>query len=560
MDSVVISKWKWQQGPSPFQFLSCRTRGSRTYATIKNAQGCVLAVDVGTGGTKAALISRSGGVMSTAFAPHEPPSPSPMGWQASAEQDQESWWLAAKIAIKDCLLNNSSTNSDKLPPDAIAITGQMQDVILLPKGRTSPQRKAILYSDARASVEAAEIAELAGGSSSLASATGQPQGGTSSILAKLRWLDKNDIAAAAQCKSLLLGGHDYVVWKLCGVLVTDATTASTTGLTDRSFQYAESLIKRVNLGHWLEMLPYIAPVDIPCAGEVSEAAAAELGFPFLKAVPVLHCCGDAGACSLGAGAGSPGSIYGYLGTSGWVAGSFRRPKERSQRSIPGVFTLAHPNSALVFQTGSIMTAGGNLAWAASNLINTSKRETLPMSTIDELAKVCQVGCGGLLYLPFLSGERCPFEDPTARAAFIGISNNTSMGEMFRSIMEGVSFAMLSAQCAMLEEPLADSRPLRLVGGGASSPIWPQIIASVFGQTVEVLEEAQDVGVKGAALLAGKWLGWHDTLSPDGDWLKIRQTYYPCEKASLVYNDLFATYNEAYHNLRPIFQKLSPYWK
>lgn len=501
----------------------------------QNSEGSVLAIDVGTGGTKAALISSSGRLISSAFSPHQPPAPSPMGWQASMEQDQEDWWLAAKIAIKDCLSNNSSRNFEKWLPDAIALTGQMQDVILLPK-----------------------IAELAGGLSCLVSTTGQLQGGTS-LLAKLRWLDKHDMSAAAECKKLLFGGHDYVAWKLTGALVTDATTASTTGLTDLSFQYAESLIKTVNLGHWLEILPRIAAVDIPC-GKVSEAAAIELGFPLLKSIPVLHCCGDAGACSLGAGAGTPGSIYGYLGTSGWVAGSFLRSPENTMRSLPGVFTLAHPDSSLIFRTGSIMTAGGNLAWAASNLVYTSGRDILPMKEVDNLARLAQTGCGGLLYLPFLSGERCPFEDPIARAAFIGISSDTALPEMFRSIMEGVTFAMRSARDVMLDKPLADTGPLRLVGGGASSPLWPQIIADVFRQTVEVLEDSQDVGVKGAALLAGKWLGWHSTFSPSGDWLKVRQTYYPYHEDSLALDHLFATYKEAYYSLKSIFEKLSRYRK
>lgn len=524
----------------------------------QNGEGSVLAIDVGTGGTKAALISSSGRLISSAFASHQPPAPSPMGWQASMEQDQEGWWLAAKMAIKDCLSNNSSRNFGKWLPDAIALTGQMQDVILLPKETASQKRNAILYSDARGFVEAEEIAELAGGSSSLVSITGQLQGGTS-LLAKLRWLDKHDMSAAAECKNLLFGGHDYVAWKLTGALVTDATTASTTGLTDLSFQYAESLIKTVNLGHWLEMLPHIAPVDIPC-GEVSEAAAIELGFPLLKAIPVLHCCGDAGACSLGAGAGIPGSMYGYLGTSGWVAGSFLRSSENAMRSVPGVFTLAHPDSTLVFRTGSIMTAGGNLAWAASNLVYTSKRDILLMKEVDKLARLAQTGCGGLLYLPFLSGERCPFEDPIARAAFIGISSDTTLPEMFRSIMEGVTFAMRSARDVMLDKPLSDTGSLRLVGGGASSPLWPQIIANVFRQTVEVLEDSQDVGVKGAALLAGKWLGWHSTFSPGGDWLKVRQTYQPSHEDSVAFDYLFATYKEAYYSLKSIFEKLSHYRK
>ncbi|KAI5056234.1 hypothetical protein GOP47_0028052 [Adiantum capillus-veneris] len=431
----------------------------------------------------------------------------------------------------------------------------MQDVIFVPQVDIHHQRKAILYSDARATLEANEVSNMAGGEEHLAYLTGAKQGATS-LLAKLRWLDKHQPRAFDECQSVLIGGHDYVTWRLCHRCVTDATTASTTGLTDCFGQYAETLLQDLGLDHWRHKLPPITSVEVPC-GRVSKEAAEELGDLNLQGIPVLHCCGDNGACSLGAGAGSLGALYAYLGTSGWVAGSFSRCLQKSKELlVPGVFTLAHPDPSLVFKTGSIMTAGGNIAWAASNLQKLGRSEKISWETVDQQAAQASLGSRGLLYLPYLNGERCPFEDPDARAAFIGISTLVSSAEMYRSVMEGVSFALLAASEAMISLP--ETGPLRLVGGGARSPIWSIILANIFGKTVDVLEDAQNVGVKGAAILAGKWLGWHDTLSPSGEWLRIKTSISPCPKSIEKYQELFGAYKTAYLGLQETFRLLAKY--
>ncbi|CAM6113673.1 unnamed protein product [Calypogeia fissa] len=540
--------------------LFTRRIGDLSIVAVMPGKEWVLAIDVGTGGTKAALISSLGSVSASAFALHPAPSNS-AGVAASLEQDQESWWLAAKNAVWSCLGSSAAVAKGISVAQVccIAVTGQMQDVILVPQPGVLTRSKAILYSDARAEFEADEIARLAGGADNVASITGFFQG-ASSVLAKLRWLDRHEPEAFENCQALLLGGHDFVVWKLCERFVTDATTASTTGLTTRSFQYAEDLMKDAELAHWINRLPELHPPDYPC-GEVSANAAVELGCAALQGVPVLHVCGDAGACTLGAGAGARGSLYAYLGTSGWVAGSFLRntcSKGDFVSNPSGVFTLAHPESSLVFKTGSILNAGGNLEWAATNLGSSLGKETANWKEFDRLAASAPAGSGGLLYLPYLNGERCPFEDRNARACFLGISATTSRAHLFRAVMEGVAFAMRSARDAMSSEQLPEdlSRPLRVVGGGARSPLWPAVMADVFGQTVEVLEDPQEVGVKGAALLAGKWLGWQSTESPGGSWIQVKSTFSPSPAEQETYRELYMAYSESYCALQQVFRKLS----
>ncbi|XP_024538899.1 uncharacterized protein LOC9653308 [Selaginella moellendorffii] len=512
----------------------------------------VLAIDVGTGGTKACIVSSDGDILASGFAAHPAPAQSAMGGSCSMEQDPELWWLATIQAVQSCVKKSRDDGADSSCIQGISVTGQMQDIVILPKAGCANKQRAILYSDTRAAKEVIEIAELVGGPSLLAAMTGNFQG-ASSVLAKLRWIDKHMEGSASFCDHLLLGGHDFVTWKLCGSLVTDVTTASTTGLIDPSLQYADKLIETAGLHHWIEKFPKIFPPDVPCdqPGKVTTKASDELGFPELRALPVLHSCGDAGACTLGAGASSPGSSYVYLGTSGWVAGSFP-VEENDGKFVPGVFTLGHPDSSLVFKTGSIMTAGGNLAWAAEKLTEGNSYDE-----INKLVATASVGCGGLLYLPFLNGERCPMDSPTYRAAFLGISETTSRADMLRAVMEGVAFALLSAKKAMTDKTSNESAaPLRLVGGGARSATWPGIIAGVFGQTVEVLSDPQDVGVKGAATLAGKYFGWHSCLSPPGNWLKYEDLYEPSWSDVEAYQELYLTYCKTCNCLEGVFNRLS----
>lgn len=487
------------------------------------------------------------------------------------EADACDWWNAALHAARECL---DSSEAKLTQLRAISVSGQMQDVILLPHDADSPPPPVILYSDSRATIEAEEVEALGGGIERIVRVTGMRQAATS-LLAKLRWLDRHCPDAASSCSRLLIGGHDYVTGRLCGSWVSDATTASTTGLTKISDpgSYAEELINDVGLSHWLPKLPPLVPPDEPC-GRVTLKAAEQLGNPELEGLPVFHSCGDAGACTLGCGAGVVGPQYAYVGTSGWVAGSFNKKSNLNAvmegrqspelNSPTGVFTLAHPDPSLVFRTGSIMTAGGNLSWAsnlfASNDSTSSVRDK--MAITDELVSCIQVGSGGVLYLPFLQGERCPFEDGDVRASFLGLSMETTRGTLLRAVMEGVAFGLLSAQEGMATDTKlgSDRPPLRMVGGGARSPVWPVILANVFNQCVEVLADSQEVGVKGAAILAGRWLGWHTGFAPKGEWVKTERQIVPNPQYVNTYEELYSIYRGCQNSLQHTNHQLAIFRK
>ncbi|GJP40872.1 hypothetical protein CLOM_g539 [Closterium sp. NIES-68] len=342
------------------------------------------------------------------------------------------------------------------------------------------------------------MASLAGGEDAIVAATGMRQGPTS-VLAKLLWLQRHQPHALKEASSLLLGAHAYVCSHLIGrpARVVDSTTLSTTGLATcpnaNGVSYASDLLHSLGLSHWLPLLPDILPPTQSC-GALSVEAAERMGARHLAGIPVFHSCGDLGASAVGCGAGLPGTEYIYLGTSGWVAGSFPNQPSRHPASQPhdqgsprlasqplapppplawsqGVFTLAHPDPSLVFRTAPIMTAGGNYKWALNTLLNIADVSEAAFHAADVAALSVPAGSGGLLYLPFLNGERCPFEDPNMRAAFIGVSAATTQSHMIRAVLEGVAFALLSAYgamhtCSSGSRSTGDTAPLRIVGGGA----------------------------------------------------------------------------------------------
>jgi xylulokinase len=497
----------------------------------------IVALDIGTTGTKATLVSRSGEVLAAGYASYD------LRAQGhEVEQDPADWWQAAQASLQSLV--------KAAPPQArmaaIALSGQMQDVILI--GADDALAPAILYSDVRAQDEAAEVLAKVGEEKLLA-ITGNLQD-ASSLLAKLLWLKRRQPELYAAARTLLIGAHDYVTWKLCGARPADYTTAATTGLLDlQNNRWAESLLEALDLRRdWLpEMTPSEAQV-----GRVGAAAAAATGLP--EGLPVFHGLGDAAAATLGAGAGEEGRCYAYLGTSGWLATTLSGAPVDPRT---GIFNLRHPDPARLILIGPLITAAGNFEWLSRQFgeLETAQagRGADAYARLNELAAQAPAGSNGLLYLPHLSGERAPFRDANARGVFFGLSLASARQEMYRAVLEGVAFSMRAIRDAMF--PAGETAELSLVGGGARSPLWPQIFADVFGCRVLVLAGPGDVGGRGAALTAAKALGWYDSFAPPG-YFPVEKTYQPIPENAGRYEKLYPVFRGLYPALKESFRALS----
>ncbi|MCP4401631.1 MAG: hypothetical protein GY801_30565 [bacterium] len=496
----------------------------------------ILAIDIGTSGAKTALIARSGDILAKHSSSYET-----MSQHGRIEQDPDDWWEAVKQGI---LTINSYIEETHFC--GIILGGQMQNLIALgpPEGLLAP---AILYSDTRAQDEICEI-ERKVGADRLKRTTGNLQD-ASSLLAKLLWLKTHKSKIYNALDTILLGAHDYIAWKLTGSTNSDFTTAATTGLLDiRTNAWAVELMKEIGLR--TDILPQLVPADY-IDGRLSSEIADLLGLP--ADCSVFHGSGDVGTATLGANAGKPGTTSCYLGTSGWLASSTENVLNDPER---GLFNLRHPDPAKIIQVGPMLLAAGNIQWFVEQISSFSGEEN-SYDLLNERAAAVKPGANGILYLPYLSGERSPFKAPEARGGFIGLSRDTTREELYRAALEGVVFAMRSIQ-ESITGPEIHLKSLTLSGGGAKSSLWAQIFADVFHCEVVVLERAEEVGLIGAALICGKALGWYADYHLPSELLRVEKLCTPQEDHRQLYDELYTIFRRQYPLLRESWSALQKY--
>jgi len=500
----------------------------------KNA--CVLALDIGTSGVKACIISRRGEILAKEIAGYD------LEMTGSRiEQSPDLWWSAVATSVSRLTKTDLSSSVQ-----AVILTGQMQSVILLEKDQVLAP--AILYADTRAGQEMDEILQMTG-DEVLCELTGNLNDG-SSVLAKLLWLKKNAPQLYQRADHLLLAAHDYIHWRLCGSYVTDYTNAATTGLLDiLDNRWAEVMLDQLQLRS--DWLPQLMPACRQ-SGEISEAVARELG---LKAgTPVYHGAGDAASATIGSGAGEAGYFYIYLGTSGWLATT---GFDQIVDPQTGIWNLRHVDPERMIYLGPMLSAAGNWEWVRNTFgdleCTLAEPGRSPYEVLEGQAASSPPGSKGVFYLPMIHGERAPVRDPHARGVFFGIQKRTTRADLYRAVLEGVAYAMRSIREVMEEKLPAgiQVRELCLTGGGARSALWAQIFADVMDCPVKVLASPEDVGVKGMAVVVGKELGWHDNYVPEGSFFEFDAVYWPSANVD-GYRRRYALYQQIYPSLKRLF--------
>jgi xylulokinase len=495
----------------------------------------IIAIDVGTTGAKTALLTRAGEILVSHTATYET-----VCHEMQVEQRPNDWWNAVQAGI-----GAVRPRIELSQLSGLVLGGQMQDLILLDnEGVLGP---AILYADTRAQAEMQEI-ERRIGPARLKDITGNVPD-ASSLLAKLLWLKNYQPEVYTATTGILCGAHDYIAWKLTGSRCTDFTTAATTGLLNiRQNRWADDVL--TELGLRTDFLPHLVPAAHQDGYLASEAAAA-LGLP--AACPVFHGSGDVGTTTLGANAGEPGTTSCYLGTSGWVASTTENVLGDPET---GIFNLRHPDPERIIQVGPMLLAAGNVQWAVEQIGDFADADQA-YTQFNKLAAEARPGAGGVLYLPYLVGERSPFKAPAARGGFLGLSRTTTRADLARAVLEGVALAMRTIQEA-ISGPALGLQSLTLTGGGAKSAVWPQIFADVFHCEVLVLEQAAEVGVIGAALLCGNTLGWYTGYQLPASLLRLKQRYVPQADNRALYDDLYAIFRQTAPALRSSWTALQQY--
>lgn len=465
--------------------------------------------DVGTSGTKSVLLDETGRVRATALAPHELSLPAP----GLAEQDPEEWLRAAGETTR-ALLAEAGARPEQVA--GVAFAGQMLTLVPLDaEGRAT--RRAIAWMDDRAEVEARRIVRRFGGERVLRFLAGATPTGKD-LVAKVAWLRDHEPSTFARTR-WLGDATSFLVARTTGRIGLDPTAAAATGLLDLRTREVTRVLARL-AGFPLAWMPAITP-STRVAGALHAAGAAALGLPV--GTKVATGLADIPAMALGTGATRAGDTHLYLGTSAWVARTTRDPAP-----IPAIGVAAIPSGDVAgcLAVGESEAAGASRAWA-ERLLGVS-----PLA-FDELAATSAAGARGLLFAPWLYGERAPFPDATLRGGFVNLALEHAPADLARAVLEGVA---LNLRCILEAiEPAPAVATLPVAGGGAQSDLWLQIVADVTGRRLGRIARPRFAGARGAALVAAVATSVVPSVSHLAALVEVEREFVPRSEHRSIYD-------------------------
>ena len=502
---------------------------------------CVIGCDIGTSGTRAIVVSDAGEVLSTATVAYELSTPQP-GW---AEQHPDTWYEASLKSISGAVQEAGVSAEDV---KAIGFSGQMHSSVFLD---TSGEvlRPALLWCDTRTHEECAEITDTVG-LSNLRKWVSNPalEGFT---LPKILWVRKNEPEVYGKIACVMMP-KDYVRYRLTGSVSTDVSDAAGTLCFDvRKRRWSRQLLERLGIDPaWFP--PVVESQEV--CGELTSSAAEALG---LRAgTPVVGGGADNTCAAVGNGIIETGEVMASLGTSGVF---FAHSDD--VRVDPGLraHTFCHSVPEKWYLMGVMLSAGHSLRWYRDTL-GLSEKEVGsrtgedPYDVLSNLAQEAPAGSEGLLFLPYLMGERTPHRDPHARGAFVGISTRHGRAHFARSVFEGITFGMRDS-LEIFRELKVPIRRVVATGGGAVNPFWRQLQADVYGEEV-VTVSSREGPAYGAAILAMVGAGLHESVpAACSELIQVVTRTSPRKEETGVYDRWYREFRELYPALKPGFRSI-----
>ena len=507
----------------------------------------LLGIDIGTSGCKSILIDNGGSIAGSVVKEYKLYTPK-AGW---SEQNPEDWWNAVIEGIRE-LFGMTGISGKSIR--GIGLSGQMHGLVALDK-HDRVIRPAILWNDQRTSKQCEQITQKAGGLNGLLELTNNRMlpGYTGG---KLIWLKENE-PENYEKMAHFLNPKDYIRLRLTGERVTEVSDASGTGLFNvRDRTWSNKLITLLDLSSDLFPRCY---ESIEISGRITPEAAKRTGIP--EGIPVVGGGGDAVVQTTGMGLIKPGIVGTIIGTSGIVAMGLDKYHSNPEGLLQ-VFCNNTPETWHVM--GVTLNAGGTYRWFRDALGEAEVQRALQTgedvyAIMDRTAGKVRAGSNGLVFLPYLIGERCPYTDPDARGAFIGLGLHHGKAEVIRSILEGVVFSLRDVY-ALIKGMDSSIKEIRTSGGGSLSPLWRQIQADVFQSPVITVSGSGEGGAYGAALVAGAGVGvWASVEEAIGVLKKETETP-PNPENRQVYEEMYGIYHSLYAALKPAYSALAGFGK
>ena len=501
----------------------------------------LLAHDLGTSGNKAVLHSETGILIASCLQTYSTQYPHD-GW---VEQDAKDWWKAVCKSRKQLL-----ETARIAPAEIAAISFSEQMMGCLPVDQAGiPLRPMITWADTRASRQESWMLERAS-MDRVYAVTGH-RVSASYAAAKLLWIRENEPEVFKKTAHMLQA-KDYVIYRMTGQIVTDYSDASGTNLFDiREKRWSQELLNAWEIP--ASILSELHPsTDI--AGTITQQAALETGL--LEGTPVVIGGGDGSCACVGAGVVQDKQAYCVLGSSSWISAASREPVfDPKKRTLNWV----HLAPCLYTPCGTMQAAGYSYRWFCNTLCDAEKQQVQEneknvCDILNERVKHTPAGAGGLLYLPYLLGERSPRWDSKVRGAFLGLSVTTGKAEMARAVMEGVGMNLyVILQALKTQVPI---NRLALIGGGAQGDVWPQILADIWGMPVETAVHSIEATSMGAAICAGVGIGLYRSFREAFVAQMETRVFNPDSQANAVYRRLCPLFEQAYESLGKVSDGLA----
>ncbi len=496
-----------------------------------------IGIDVGTTGTRALLVDENGNVVAAQTGEHEPIRIEHPQW---AEQDPGDWWRAAQKAIP-AALRQAGVNGDAVR--GIGLTGQMHGLVLLDEaGRVLGP--ALIWCDQRSQEQVGWINSRVGAENVMRYTCNPALTGFTAP--KLLWVRQYRPQVFAEARKMLLP-KDYLRFCLTGEYVSEVSDASGTALFDVSNRrWSKGMISGLELDPAL--LPQVVE-STAVTGKVSQAAAALTGLK--PGTPVVGGGGDQAAGGVGNGIVEAGWVSSTIGTSGVVFAAEDTPAYDPRGRI---HTFCHAVPGKWHVMGVTQGAGLSLRWFRDQFAAAFAKAEDPYDAMTAAAAEAPVGSGGLIYLPYLMGERTPHLDPDARGGWIGLTGAHTRAHLVRAILEGVAFSLRDT-LEIFRELRVPVSAVRLAGGGARSPLWRHIQADVFGYPCAILKNTEGAAY-GAALLAMTGTGQFATVKEACQHcIAVAEDVPVTARDHARYNELYANYVALYPALRETMHRL-----
>lgn len=500
----------------------------------------LLAHDIGTSGNKATLFSIEGDLIKSKTVSYD----AHYFNETWVEQNADDWWGAVCESSKGLI---SDAGIDAKDIVSVSFSGQMMGCLCVDK-EGSPLRPSIIWADLRAHKQVQQI-EKEISQKDFYYISGHRNTASYGIQ-KLMWIRDNEPEIYKKTYKVF-NAKDYIVFKLTGKFYTEPSDANSFGCFDlKNFKWSDKILKCTGIDG--EKLPEIVP-STHVAGEVTRKAAEQTGLA--EGTPVVMGGGDGVAANIGCGSISPGKTYCCMGTSAWITTTARQPVfDEQMRTV----TWAHVIPGLYAPNGTMQYAGGSFSWV-KNIICSMESEMAkmmgasPYDYMNQMVEKSAAGAGGVIFLPYMLGERAPRWDPYAKGAWLGLKPENTRGDILRSVLEGITMNLSICLDVLRTKTKIDE--ITVVGGGARSEIWQQIMADIYDAEIKVPRLLEEGGSMGAAVIGGVGAGVYQDFSAIEHFIKIDKVRIPDKESVERYREIKEIFDKYYFALKEVTKEM-----